>query len=110
MRSLLLSLVSLFVLSTTLQAAQWLIDESPRKRTWEEAIDYCDYKGGRLPTIAELKSAYTSPIKDAFRKDFYWSVSEYTNDFDQAIYLNFYDGASFHSPKTFKMQVRCVKH
>ena len=109
MRSLLFTLVSLFFLSTLLDAAQWLIDESPRKRTWEEAIDYCDAKGGRLPTIAELKSAYTSPIKDAFKKDYYWSVSEYTYDFDQAFYLYFYDGNSFHSPKNFKMYVRCVK-
>ncbi len=109
MRSLLLSLVTLFLLSTLLEAAQWLIDESPRKRTWEEAIDYCDDKGGRLPTIAELKSAYSSPIKDAFKKDYYWSVSEFTQDFDQGFYLYFYDGSSFHSPKGFKMNVRCVK-
>jgi hypothetical protein len=92
-----------------MEAAQWLVDESPRKRTWEEAIDYCDWKGGRLPSVSELKSAYNNPIKEAFKRDFYWSSSENSNDFDQAFYLNFHDGASFYSPKTFKMQVRCVK-
>ena len=109
MRSLLLTLVTLLSFSTFLEAAQWLIDESPRKRTWEEAIDYCDFKGGRLPTISELKSAYSSPIKDAFKKDYYWSSSEFTHDYDQAFYLYFYDGSSFHSPKEFKLNVRCVK-
>lgn len=109
MKSLLLSLTLLVLASTTLQAAQWIIDESPRKRSWEEAIDYCDFKGARLPTISELKSAYAGPIKGAFKRDYYWSVSEYTNDFDKAFYLNFHDGFSYYSPKTFKMQVRCVK-
>jgi len=109
MKSLRLSLALLLLGSLSLQAAQWIIDESPRKRTWEEAIDYCDFKEARLPTIAELKNAYSGPIKDAFKRDYYWSSSEYTNDFDKAFYLNFHDGFSFYSPKTFKMHVRCIK-
>ena len=91
-----------------LNAAKWLIDESPRQRTWESAIDYCDFKGGRLPTIEELKSSYKSGIKGAFKKDFYWSSSEYVLDFDQAYYFNHKNSKSFYSPKAFKMWVRCI--
>jgi len=104
-----LLIVSIFFISVSAQAAQWLIDESPRKRTWESAIDYCDFKNGRLPTLKELKKAHSGPLKDAFKKDYYWSSSEYSNDFDQAYYFNFYNTQNYHSPKTFKMQVRCVK-
>ena len=109
MRSFALTLAAVVALGTTLQAAQWFVDESPRKRTWEEAVDYCDFKNGRLPTAKELKSAYGSKIKDAFKKDYYWSYTEYSGDFEHAMYVNFDDGSSHHSPKTFKMQVRCVK-
>ncbi len=109
MRYFALALAASVMLGTSLQAAQWLVDESPRKRTWEEAVDYCDFKGGRLPSAKDLKSAYNSKIKEAFKKDYYWSYSEFTGDFEQALYVNFMDGSSHHSPKTFKMQVRCVK-
>jgi len=108
MKYLIVSIITVFFITSSLQAAQWVIDESPRKRSWESAIDFCDLKNGRLPTLAELKKAYSGPIKEAFKKDFYWSSSEYSNDLDQAYYLNFYDEKSYHSPKTFKMQVRCI--
>lgn len=109
MKNLVALIVSLFFIASQIEAAQWLVDESPRKRTWEEAVDYCDFKGGKLPTISELKSAASHPIAEAFKKDFYWSYTEYSGDYDQAYYLNFQDSSSFHSPKNFKMHVRCVK-
>ncbi|MDQ1340000.1 MAG: hypothetical protein QG567_1156 [Campylobacterota bacterium] len=103
------SLVFLFFALSYLESAQWIVDESPRKRTWEEAVDYCDFKGGKLPTIKELKNASLNPIKEAFKKDYYWSSTEYFGDPEKAYYVNFYDSSSHYSPKTFKMYVRCVK-
>ena len=90
-------------------ATDWLPKESPIKLSWEDAVLYCDNKNARLPTLKELKRIHKTNLKKVFKKDYYWSGSEFFGNLDQAYYFNFYDGSYFHSPKEFKLNVRCVK-
>lgn len=89
-------------------SATWVVAESNKKLGWNEAKEFCMKKGGRLPTVFELKNAGTSNFKKYFKKDFYWSNDENSNNLDEAKYYNFYDKSSYFSPKSFKLNVRCV--
>ena len=86
----------------------------PIKMTWDEATQYADSLntmsdyGWRLPTIKELKEAYDSKL-DGFESDFYWSSSTFTQNINDAWYLDFSKGYKFTVHKTDINYVRCVR-
>ncbi len=101
-------ILALIMTSSFLFSATWVVDESDKKLTWQEAVDFCKSRKGILPTVKDLKNAGSNNFKRYFKKDFYWSVEENKDNLDKAKYYNFYDGSSYESPKSFKLNVRCV--
>ncbi len=97
---------------------EWTLQEIPAKKiewgktanrrmTWEEAKNWCEEQGGRLPTIVELMEAYHGGI-EGFEEDFYWSSSEVSSSF--AYGLGFDDGDVYSiGSRGGSGRVRCVR-
>ncbi len=97
---------------------EWTLQEIPAKKiewgktanremNWEEAKNWCEKQGGRLPTIVELMEAYHGGI-EGFEEDFYWSSSEVSAS--HACTLDFGNGNVYsYSSKSLSSQVRCVR-
>lgn len=83
---------------------------SEERMNWEEAKAWCEKQGGRLPTSAELLTAYETKV-EGFMASYYWSATTYPNtgSQDYAIYVNFKYGDVSHLNKTFSSYVRCVR-
>jgi len=77
-------------------------ETSAEEMDWEEANDWCEEQGGRLPTLIELLQA--NP--DYFVASYYWSATEFTSLF--AYYVNFSNCTTFFNFKTNALNVRCV--
>jgi len=71
---------------------------------WEEAKDWCESQGGRLPTLVELLEAYENV--DDFIASNYWSATEFNST--NAYYVNFFNCTTNFNYKTFTYSVRCV--
>jgi len=108
---------------------KWM-DTSTETINWHDAIDYCNVRGGRLPTLQELKDevticggvtnggfnyesssykAYSDGYKDnGFYDDYYWSSDE--QYVDSAYRLNFYNAfiGSGYKVRLYTY-VRCVR-
>ena len=118
------------IVTDRISGLQWEDNTSvkTKKRTWIEAIDYCENKltlGGytdwRMPNIKELlsitdRSQYYPTIDNKVFANtspwYYWSST--TSDFSKgtAFTINFYDGTMYDSTKRFvyyKPNVRCVR-
>lgn len=106
---------------------EWKL-ESPRRMTWQQAMDYAETLGDnwRLPTIEELetlvdRSKYGSPMrKEVPFKDFlvYWSSTTYEGDAyntnyeyntNYALGVDYYYGCVDYYYKTSSFYVRCVR-
>lgn len=90
------------------------VDEDPRhcgkdRCRWNEAMDYCSGRGGRLLTLSELKAMYEDecgsgePCRDAF-----WSATEYAPFPRRAWYVDFADGSKVAAEKIQLAYVRCM--
>ena len=79
------------------------------KMTWDEAVEKVKELGDgwRLPTITELKLIWDSEHKDLFKKEWYWSSSEYNCSYAWGFYFGS-DGASLYD-KNFDFYVRAVR-
>jgi len=77
-------------------------ETAKKEMNWEEANDWCEEQGGRLPTLIELLQA--NP--DYFIASFYWSATEFTSLF--AYYVNFSSCATGINFKSNALYVRCV--
>jgi len=78
---------------------------------WNEAMDYCRSRGGRLLTREELKIMYADECEgrdlQACRAG-YWSSTEYAVFPRKAWYVNFRDGNGVVALKTYSAFVRCL--
>ena len=75
--------------------------------TWQDAQDWCQKQGGRLPTILELKSlADSGQVPEDKRKFYYWT-SEPVSQFAWVVYLN--RGNTLYNAKVSFDSVLCVK-
>ena len=81
-------------------------ETSKEPMTWEEAKEWCEEQGGRLPTRLELQQAYEDKV-EGFKENCYWSATENNRAF--AYYVNFYNGNTYFFDKTFAPYVRCVR-
>ena len=96
-----------------------------RKKSWKEAIQYCDnlkwlgYDNWRLPTINELYSIVdlskkAPAINSAFKhvtiglNDWYWSSTTYFKDYE-ALAVGFHYGHDFENDKSNIYFIRCVR-
>lgn len=76
------------------------------KMTWNEAIEKVKELGDgwRLPTLTELQIIWDSENKDLFKKECYWSSSEYYSYYAWRFYF-FYGNAS----NAYKSDAYCVR-
>lgn len=98
-------------------------DSNTTKRTWIDAINYCDnltlgnYSDWRLPNFNELYDlSYRDKADPALDDTFinvssikYWSSTTVVKNEDLSWGINFYDGSGFWSGKTHTNAVRCVR-
>ena len=101
-----------------IKLTDWILQEIPAKHlewgktsevemNWQEAKDWCEKQGGRLPTIVELMEAYHGKI-GGFKDGYFWSSSEYSATFP--FYLLFHlGGVLANSAKSNAFYVRCVR-
>ena len=101
-----------------IKLTDWILQEIPAKHlewgktsevemNWQEAKDWCEKQGGRLPTIVELMEAYHGKI-GGFKDDFYWSSSE--SSATGPFFLGFDGGSvSTYFAKSNAYYVRCVR-
>jgi len=78
-------------------------ETSEEAMTWDEANDWCEEQGGRLPTRLELLQAVEV---DGFVASSCWSATEYDSTY--ACYVNFNNGSTSVNNKTIAFYVRCV--
>ena len=90
------------------------VDEDPLhcgkdRCRWNEAMDYCRGRGGRLLTLAELKAMYDYECGSAGAcRDAFWSATEYAPFPRKAWYVNFADGSKVAVEKINLAYVRCI--
>ena len=79
------------------------------KMTWYEALEKVKELGDgwRMPTITELQLIWESEHKDLFKKESYWSSSEYNSGL--AWGFSFYDGNAYDDDKNTYSYVRAVR-
>lgn len=88
------------------------VDDEEGKFSWDSAIEQCaSYgKGWHSPSMIELSILYKKKDKiGGFNGDWYWSSSEFFNDFGRS--LNFKTGEQNddYEDKNHSNCVRCVK-
>ena len=77
--------------------------------TWQEAKDWCEEQGGRLPTKFELQAlAELGNVSEERRNDFYWSASVLSDNpaFAWGVYLH--NGFTNFNFRTNSKSVLCV--
>ena len=83
-------------------------ETSEEEMSWQEAKDWCEEQGGRLPTQIELLQAYKGRV--TFPKDSYWSSTETLNNSSYAWYVDLSNGYTNNVDKTTSScYARCVR-
>ena len=79
------------------------------KMTWDEAVEKVKELGDgwRLPIITELQLIWESEHKDLFKKEWYWSSSEYYSSLAWGLYFS--NGRTFDCNKGDYNYVRAVR-
>ena len=72
---------------------------------WEDSRDWCEEKGGRLPTLEELEKAYEDGVSGFDYEGFYWTSTPY---YPYAYYVRFSDCYSYGDGTYLAYSVRCV--
>ena len=72
----------------------------------EDGKDWCEEKGGRLPTLKELKKAYKDGVSGFDYEGFYWTSTP--NGIFSAYYVRFSDCYSGYNNNSVAYSVRCV--
>ena len=83
-------------------------ETSKEEMTWQEAKDWCEEQGGRLPTQIELLQAYKGRV--TFPKDSYWSSTESSiiSSYAWSVYLS--SGSTLSIDKSSSSYyARCVR-
>ena len=80
-------------------------ETADKEMKWEDAKAWCEEKGGRLPTLKELKKAYEDKVK-GFSTGLYWSSTPYFSL--DAHYVKFSDCFPGSYLTYFAFSVRCV--
>lgn len=77
--------------------------------SWDEAVEKVKELGDgwRLPTLTELQLIWESEHKDLFKKESYWSSSEYYSSIAWVFF--FYDGNTYGIDKNDDYYVRAVR-
>lgn len=91
--------------------------------TWDEANEWCEEQGGRLPKMWELAKAYDDELlkscdEDSYEEEddkkewfshkakYYWSSTEFS--LTEAYYVYFGNGNTGYDRKTTRANVRCI--
>ena len=83
-------------------------ETSKKEMSWQEAKDWCEEQGGRLPTQIELLQAYKGRV--TFPKDSFWSSTECSSNSSFAWSVNLLYGYAFNLDKTSSSYyARCVR-
>jgi len=72
----------------------------------EDGKDWCEEKGGRLPTLKELKKAYKDGVSGFDYEGFYWTSTP--SIYYYAYYVKFSDCIPYYSNTGGACSVRCV--
>ena len=115
------------VITDSITGLQWQDDADAKniRKTWQEAIEYCEnkvslegYDDWRLPNINELESLvddsrYDPAIDTTFFKNvafgYYWSSTTYSFNTDTAWIVYFNYGRQDTGSKDNRHSVRCVR-
>ena len=113
------------VVNDTTTCLMWQDDKASKtvKKTWQEAIDYCEdlnfagYDDWRFPNFNELysisdRSKKNPALKDAFknvRSGLYWSSTTHGGNINKAWYVDFTIGLDMAQDKSNDYYVRCVR-
>ena len=73
---------------------------------WEDSRDWCEEKGGRLPTLEELEKAYKDGTSGFNYEGVYWTSTP--NGIFSAYYVRFSDCYSGYNNNSVACSVRCV--
>jgi len=82
--------------------------EADKEMNWNDAIEWCQWVGGELPTRDILLQAYLNEdIKSEFKTEWYWSRTEFhaTGAWTQT----FFNGNQYYPTKTYYYYVRTVR-
>lgn len=88
-------------------SGNWMTDEDV-EMDWYEATEYCEDKGGRLPTLEELVQAYNNKTA-GFVNSWYWSSSSHVDNDNYAGGVSFDYGNAYYYGKHDSVYVRCVR-
>jgi hypothetical protein len=80
-------------------------DSSDKVMAWDEAKEWCEKQGGRLPKMWELVKAYEEK-EEGFVATTYWSSTEYS--ILTVWYVNFHNGNTGVTTKMSSSYVRCI--
>jgi len=81
-------------------------ESSKKEMTWEEAKEWCEKQGGRLPTLIELQQAYADKV-EGFVALHYWSATEPSSTLAYLVYFS--SGTTLYNNKTYACYVRCIR-
>ena len=79
-------------------------ETAEKDMNWEDAKEWCEAQGGRLPTLVELLEAYENV--DDFIASYYWSATE--SGSTDAYSVNLSNCTTLNYDKTSADNVRCV--
>lgn len=81
------------------------------EKTWYEANTKAKELGMRLPTLAELETAYDYEVTKSWKADGinYWTSKEVSASESEAYYFNIDNGKSFQGLTKIKYHVRCIR-
>jgi len=110
------------IVTDSVTGLEWQDDESVKK-SWEEAIEYCEalelggHTDWRLPSFNELytiadhtkKNPAIDAIFQAIVSAHYWSSTTIVGNEDYAWHVYFYDGYDYWDNKSGSGYVRCVR-
>ena len=86
---------------------EFKIHVADKEMTWQEAMDYAESIGMRLPTKFELQ-AIAESTNEFNHMGYTWSASTLSNLTSDAWFVNLYYGYTYYNFKTRSLSVLCV--